>query len=580
MKQPIPDEVLDDRLFFGGTSGSGKSYNAMGRVERLLKRRARAVIVDPLGVWWGLRLLADGVTPSGLDVVIFGGKHGDLPLTEHAGALLAETVVGMKESCILDLSQLGTKAAERRFMLEFLTVLYRHLDGTPLHVVFDEADIFAPQSLVGDKDGPAPRLLGMMETVVRRGRVKGFIPWLISQRPAVLNKNVLSQADGIVAFKLTASQDRDAIAAWVEGQADKATWRAMYGELATAAVGEGLVWIPARGILERVQFPAKTTFDSTRTPKRGEKAVHRDLQPLDVGALRERLAKVEVEAKANDPKELRAEIARLKGELAKKVPAVAPLLPDQKVLVAEYERGYGAGIDWAFDAYGARLKDAGHRLRHLAGELGALDSALAIEPIRPKKFPRVDIPHIPRAVSPTVAAPSTNRPAPPPQRRAAEGNGALPPALQKVINAIGWWRQIGFDPVRKERACVVAGYSPRASTFGVYLADLAKRGLIVSGQGTVGLTSEGVALAVVPTGDTREELRTVARGLLSPQEQRVFDVVYDAYPNEIRRDEVAEKVGLSPTASTAGVYISGVAAYGIIEAASRGHVKAADWLFP
>jgi site-specific recombinase XerC len=47
-----------------------------------------------------------------------------------------------------------------------------------------------------------------MQTVVRRGRVKGLTSWLISQRPAALSKAVLSQVDGLVAFRLTASQAR------------------------------------------------------------------------------------------------------------------------------------------------------------------------------------------------------------------------------------------------------------------------------------------------------------------------------------------------------------------------------------
>src|ERR1043166_2199769 len=113
-RHPIPDAALDDRLFFGGTAGSGKTYNAMGRVERLFGKHARVVIPGPLRARWGLRLAADGKPPAGYDVVIFGGPHGDLPLTEHAGALIGETVAGMKESCILDLSGLGNKAAERR----------------------------------------------------------------------------------------------------------------------------------------------------------------------------------------------------------------------------------------------------------------------------------------------------------------------------------------------------------------------------------------------------------------------------------------------------------------------------------
>jgi hypothetical protein len=64
-------------------------------------------------------------------------------------------------------------------------------------------------------------LLGHIEEIVRRGRVRGFIPWLITQRPAVVHKDVFSQADILIAMKLTESQDRDAIGAWIEGQADR-----------------------------------------------------------------------------------------------------------------------------------------------------------------------------------------------------------------------------------------------------------------------------------------------------------------------------------------------------------------------
>ncbi len=38
-------------------------------------------------------------------------------------------------------------------------------------------------------------LLQRVEEIVRRGRIRGFVPWLISQRPAVLHKDVLSQAE-------------------------------------------------------------------------------------------------------------------------------------------------------------------------------------------------------------------------------------------------------------------------------------------------------------------------------------------------------------------------------------------------
>ena len=75
---PIPQDTLGDRLAFLGMAGSGKTYNAGVCVERLLLDNRRCVIIDPLGVWWGLRLRPNGKDASQFDVPIFGGDHGDL----------------------------------------------------------------------------------------------------------------------------------------------------------------------------------------------------------------------------------------------------------------------------------------------------------------------------------------------------------------------------------------------------------------------------------------------------------------------------------------------------------------------
>src|SRR5687768_5312070 len=111
MRHPIPDAALDDRLGFLGMTGSGKTYGASTCVERILAHRGRVIIPDPLGVWYGLRLDANGKTASPYDVVIFGGPHADLPITPHAGALIGETVATMRESAIIDLSQFETAAS-------------------------------------------------------------------------------------------------------------------------------------------------------------------------------------------------------------------------------------------------------------------------------------------------------------------------------------------------------------------------------------------------------------------------------------------------------------------------------------
>ena len=66
-------------MAFLGRTGSGKTFAVTKLVEEMLDARAQVIVLDPVGVWWGLRLLADGKSP-GIPITIFGGLHGDVPL--------------------------------------------------------------------------------------------------------------------------------------------------------------------------------------------------------------------------------------------------------------------------------------------------------------------------------------------------------------------------------------------------------------------------------------------------------------------------------------------------------------------
>ncbi len=282
----LPLSALDERVAIVGTSGSGKTYAAKGLVERLMARGARVCVVDPLGVWWGLRAGADGTAASGYPVVVFGGRHADVALDEGMGAALGHLVGTHPLACVVDVSELGSSAARRVFMTAFSEALYE-ANTEPLHLVLDEADLWAPQR--AQPGGQA--LLGRIEEIVRRGRVRGFVPWLITQRPAVLHKDVLSQADILVSMKLTASQDRDAVGGWIEGQADRAEGKRILAELPRLGQGEGYLWAPSDGVLARVSFPRIHSFDSSRTPQRDERvATPRTLAAVDLSAITAALA--------------------------------------------------------------------------------------------------------------------------------------------------------------------------------------------------------------------------------------------------------------------------------------------------
>ena len=203
----LPASVLDERLAIVGTSGSGKTYAAKGLVECLVDQGARVCVVDPLGVWWGLRAGSDGgASPLPCPVVVFGGLHADILLDGGMGGALGHVVGTHQITCVVDVSDLGSSASRREFMTAFTEALYG-ANREPLHLVLDEADLWAPQRAQPD----GFNLLQHVEEIVRRGRVRGFVPWLITQRPAVLHKDVLSQADVLISMKLTSSQDREAV---------------------------------------------------------------------------------------------------------------------------------------------------------------------------------------------------------------------------------------------------------------------------------------------------------------------------------------------------------------------------------
>jgi hypothetical protein len=532
---PIPAAALDDRLGWVGTSGSGKTYNAGSGVERLLQSGARVVIVDPLDVWWGLRLTATG-EPSPYTLPIFGGAHGDLPLNEHAGKLIGETVAGMAESCIVSLGGLATKEAERRFMLSFLETLYRKTSGDPVHVIFDEADLWAPQQA---GKGAGPQLQALMEQVVRRGRVKGFIPWLITQRPAVISKDVLSQVDGLVSFKLTSSHDRDAIGDWVKGQADLDQWKAIWASLPTMQRGEGVVWVPARGILSTAAFPGKQTFDSSRTPKRGERKVTRDLKPLNLERLKQKLAAVEQHMKVDDPKALKAEVARLTRELAAAHKQVAaPPAPERVIANAdEIEAARKAGEQAGIAIGIARAQQALAALR-----VDDPPGQPVTAPVpRPARAPKV-------TASPVAA------------------NGSVPQGCAKPLAAL-----TGVFPAGMTEAqwAIAAGYKRSGGTWSTYKSRLKAAAMIEQREGKFFATEAGAVGDVeLPPAPGPDLVRWWAAKL--PGTARMAEALIGAWPELLSKEELAARIEMSAAGGSFGTYVSRLASPGLIERGPAG----------
>src|ERR1700678_4402487 len=67
-------KLLEQHIAILGKTGSGKSYAAKGFAELLLAKHRRLCVIDPTGVWWGLRADSTGKKP-GFPIYLFGREH-------------------------------------------------------------------------------------------------------------------------------------------------------------------------------------------------------------------------------------------------------------------------------------------------------------------------------------------------------------------------------------------------------------------------------------------------------------------------------------------------------------------------
>ena len=275
---PIPLEALQDCGAILGKRGAGKSSTARVLFEHELDRNHRCCFIDPMGDASGIRLNPD-MTPSRFqNVVIFGGPRGDIPITDEDGAKVARIIGGHDLSCIVDLS-LMIQAEQLRFMAAFADVLFDTIT-IPVTLFVDEAHIFAPQ----ERGEASAKLLNRMTRLNTQGRKRGIFLWLLTQRPARINKNILSGTETLIAMKMTMPQDIKPVGDWLDGH-DPAQSKEIQKAIPKLNVGEAFVWASGQNFLERIQFPLHSTLDTGRTPKHGETVGGLELPKIELGDL-------------------------------------------------------------------------------------------------------------------------------------------------------------------------------------------------------------------------------------------------------------------------------------------------------
>ncbi|MFB6090144.1 MAG: helicase HerA domain-containing protein [Halobellus sp.] len=288
---PVVD-ILTGRGFITGKSGSGKSNTASVVIENLLSNNFPVLIVDTDGEYYGLKEQFE-LLHAGAD------EECDIVVSPEHAEKLANLALEQNVPIILDVSgYLDDDEAQ-----ELLTAVARHLFAKekklkkPFLMLVEECHEYIPEG------GGMTEAGKMLIKIGKRGRKHGLGIVGISQRPADVKKDFITQCDWLVWHRLTWNNDT------------KVVGRILGSEYADAIEemddGEAFLVTDWSESLRRVKFHKKQTFDAGATP--GLEDFERpDLKSVD-GDLVSELQDISDEKARRE-----SEIADLKQELEKK----------------------------------------------------------------------------------------------------------------------------------------------------------------------------------------------------------------------------------------------------------------------
>ncbi|MXR51110.1 DUF87 domain-containing protein [Halovenus sp. WSH3] len=240
-------ELLTGRGFVTGKSGSGKSNSASVIAEKLLDNGFGLLIVDIDGEYYGLKEEYE-ILHAGAD------EECDIQISADHAEKLASLALEQNVPIILDVSSyLDESEAE-----EVLTAVARSLfakakkQKQPFLLLVEEVHEYIPEN------GSVGECGRMLIKIGKRGRKHGLGICGISQRPADVKKDFITQCDWLLWHRLTWNNDT------------KVVGRILDGDYADAVEdlddGEGFLMTDWAESIQRVQFFRKQTFDAGATP--------------------------------------------------------------------------------------------------------------------------------------------------------------------------------------------------------------------------------------------------------------------------------------------------------------------------
>jgi len=190
-------ELVTGRTFLCAISGAGKSHTDRRIIEQIFGQ-VGIIVVDVEGEYASLR--------EKFPFLIIGK---DVPLVPEAAEFLADQVLAEELSAIIDGSDANLDDATfqefvQRFLDRFLAL--ETTKRKPYLVVAEEADELAPEhNFARSLCGPA------IKKLAKKGRKRGVGIIVVTQRPASVEKGVISQCRNKLIGQLDWDPDKDVV---------------------------------------------------------------------------------------------------------------------------------------------------------------------------------------------------------------------------------------------------------------------------------------------------------------------------------------------------------------------------------
>lgn len=500
------DTLINSRLLVQANSGAGKSW-ALRRLLEQSHGQVQHLVIDPEGEFASLR--------EKFDYVLAAKNGGDTLADPRAAKLLAERLLEIGASAILDIYEL--KAHERirfvRLFLEALVDAPKHL-WHPAIIIVDEAHMFAPQ--VGEAESA-----GAVRDLCTRGRKRGFCAVLATQRLSKLHKDAVAECNNKLIGRSSLDVD-------MKRAADELgfTTREQQQSLRQMEPGEFFAFGPA---ISPVVTRVKVGAVSTSHPKAGSKlAGVIPPPPAKIKALLPKLSDLPAEAEARERgiAELKAEVSQLKRELtqAQKAAPKTETTVIEKSVVTDEHVSQLSKLVYELNGIAVKADELSDKAVTIASQIRA-DMARAKAPVPPPARTPVA-----RTTKPQIVS---------------EPMGDLTGPEQRIIDAIAWLEDVGVESPEQTAVAFLAGYTFGAGGFNNPKGSLRVKGLVEYRPGNqIVLTEAGRAAANHQDGAlTTEELHQRVLAKLPGPEQRILRPLLDAYPEEMKGEDVAAAAG-------------------------------------